>query len=657
MRRRALLAAGVLGVLAAGAALLLLRRPPAPRPERPASAPGAPVEEVVRASRAGRRVLFVGWDGADWQLLDRLLAEGAMPNLAALVKEGASGVLETIHPPLSPLVWTTMMTGASPVKHGILDFTRFHPVTGRKEPISADERRLPAAWNMASYGGRTSAVFGMWATYPAESVDGLVVSDRLFSFLYEEESPPPGTVWPPAREAWARQALQEARAAVGYDQVKEYLPWLARSEYDARADAKDPYAHPVSALRRILVETRVYHHMAKEWLARERPGLTVVYVQGTDTVGHVFAPYVPPRLPSVSAEDVALYGHVPARYYAAADAQLGDYARWARANDAALVLASDHGFLWGEGRPTELSSFAHATAGKWHRNDGVYVVWNAGVPATSGHAARGSARQVCATLLALLGLPAPREVESQTLAGVPANPATANYALFYRPPAPVAAPAAGGTDEEAIAKLKALGYVGAAETSVRGPGAGTRTAGSFNNEGLVLKAQGDLAGARAAFERAVREDPALPSALWNLSDLLFTEGKDLDEADALLLRAFAAGSVEAKRHLITRAIAYQRSDRLPRTMRLLDGAVAAQPDEPEVRLFRGRFRVEAGDCRGALDDFVAALAREPRNPAAHASAGLARLCLGDRTGAREALLQSLRLDPDQPKVKAALAGL
>ncbi len=96
-------------------------------------------------------MIFVGLDGADWQLLDRYVAAGAMPNLARLVAEGAGGALETIHPPLSPIVWTSMMTGVSPVEHRILDFTRFSPAGGQKEPITSDERRAPAIWNMASY--------------------------------------------------------------------------------------------------------------------------------------------------------------------------------------------------------------------------------------------------------------------------------------------------------------------------------------------------------------------------------------------------------------------------------------------------------------------------------------------------------------------------
>ena len=63
----------------------------------------------------GRRgvapVIFVGLDGADWELLDRVMSAGTMPDLARLVRQGTAGILETLHPPLSPIVWTTMMTG------------------------------------------------------------------------------------------------------------------------------------------------------------------------------------------------------------------------------------------------------------------------------------------------------------------------------------------------------------------------------------------------------------------------------------------------------------------------------------------------------------------------------------------------------------------
>src|SRR5437667_5460764 len=177
MRRTLILTlAGLTALSVAGYAWRTSRRAATPRPPVEGDLTGT-VPGISREVHGGHPVIFIGLDGADWNLLDRLMAEGTMPNLALLTREGRSGILKTLHPPLSPLVWTTMMTGVSPLEHGILDFTRFNPTTGAREPITSDERLVPAIWNMVTSVGKQVAVFGLWATYPAESVAGLVVSD------------------------------------------------------------------------------------------------------------------------------------------------------------------------------------------------------------------------------------------------------------------------------------------------------------------------------------------------------------------------------------------------------------------------------------------------------------------------------------------------
>jgi len=184
-----------------------------PGSPRAAGAP-AVVAEIARDVKVGRPVIFLGLDAGDWPLLDGYIARGVMPNLGRLVAEGTSGHLKTLSPALSPLIWTTMMTGNSPLEHGILDFVQFDPVSGQKEPITSSERRTPALWNMATTAGKRSAVFGLWATFPAEAIDGLVVSDRLFTFLYKESAPPQGIVFPADRESWARDGLARAERDV-----------------------------------------------------------------------------------------------------------------------------------------------------------------------------------------------------------------------------------------------------------------------------------------------------------------------------------------------------------------------------------------------------------------------------------------------------------
>jgi tetratricopeptide (TPR) repeat protein len=617
------------------------------------------VADVAARSRKTPPVLFVGLDGADWQLLDEYTADGTMPNLKRLADSGSGGVLETDYPPLSPLVWTTMMTGIGPLDHGILDFTRFNPYTHDKEPITSDERRAPAIWNMLTWAAKQSSVFGLWATYAAEPVHGLNVSDRLFTFLYTDSAKPAGVVWPPSRQQWSESTLAAAERAVDAARLRDYLPSVTNDEFASLAKNTNPYADPPSALRRILVETEIYRRLSDSYLHERAtlPDLTIVYLQGTDTIGHVFAPFAPPKQPAVSQVDYDRYHAVPARYFREIDDLLGRYAAIAEQHGAILMIASDHGFFWREGRPTQISSTATATAAKWHRKEGIYLLRGPGIAAMPGHPFRGSVRQVCATLLALTGMPAQQNGQSP-LAGAPQTSAPPiDYAAHFARAASPPPPPSGQVASEEIAKLKALGYIGSNEStrSAAGESNGTKTAGAFNNEGLILRNEHRIDDALAAFEHALTIDPKYASAMWNESETLFNANRDPDRADRLLVAALQNGLGDAVPFVITRSLAYQRSGHADRSLHLLDAAVTAAPANGELRLFRGRYRTDAHDCAGALTDFQAAEQARPNDPIAFASAAVAQLCLGDQDGARASIERSLQLDPNQPMLRQMLA--
>lgn len=617
-----------------------------------------PVPDIARLAKPEKPVIFIGLDGGDWQLLDDDIARGLMPNLARLVHEGASGTLTTEHPPLSAILWTTMMTGVSPIEHQVLDFTHFNRTTGKKEPITSTERKAPAIWNMETMAGKSVAVFGLWATYPAEPVHGLLASDRLFTFLYSEAAPPPNAVYPPSREPWARTDIAAAEKAVNFEVMKQYLPWLTSEEYESLARETDPYAKPTSALRRILVETEIYRRLSLDLLLGSIPDLTIIYIQGTDVVGHVFAPYAPPKQREISNEDYEKYHQVPEQYFQTVDRFLGELTRIADAAHATIVISSDHGFHWKEDRPVNVSSVANATAAKWHRVEGIYLLRGAGIRPTNGHSGRGTIRQVCATLLAATGMPSSEHVAGPPLPPLEASKTTADYRRFFQPFAPPEPAAPGADANEALAKLKALGYIGSGESDAAPAsvaGKSTKTAGSYNNEGLVLKHENRIPEAIAAFDRAMEIDPNLSSAAWNLSDLLFDRKENLQRSDELLIRAIANGLPEAPRYAIERAIYYQRSGHLDRSAKLLEDAVAARPDDSELRMFRGRYRVALNQCAGALDDFLTVQRAHPNDAVAWASAGLAELCLGNQTEAADYIRHSLELDPNQPKLRQYLA--
>lgn len=625
------------------------------KPPRAAHQQTIVVSRIARAAAPGHKVIFVGLDGADWQLLDRFIADGTMPNLERLVRQSGSGVLLTIQPPLSPLVWTTMMTGVSPIEHGILDFTRIAP-DGVREPITSGDRAVPAVWTMASMAGKHVAVFGLWATYPAEEVNGVLVSDRLFSFQDARTRELENTTYPAVREAWARDALAASLRETGYERLAHFIPSLTREKWDALAAAPDPYSHPETALARILVETDIYNRLALSSLRQDRADLTIVYFQGTDAIGHLFAPFAPPRLPEISATDYSAYNGVARRYFAWIDEILGNYAAIATQQGAYLFVASDHGFEWGDARPRHFGGFDAATAGKWHRKEGIYLIAGPGVVPNVRHDGRASVTQVSPTLLAMLGAPAATGIDAAPISPIRSSGGSAvDYRPFYK--AAAASNQSTPASSEDIAKLKALGYIGRNEPGTFAPGSGSRTPASYNNEGLILLDEGKPDDAERAFERALQLDPKYASALWNLSRTLSEHRGDAARSDDLLVSALAAGLPDGSDRVVERAIVSRREGALQRSEALLEKAVSVRPEDPKLRLFRGRYRLESHDCSGALGDFVEAQKLDPSNALAFSSAGLAQLCLGDVAGARASFKRSLSIDPHQPEIAGYLREL
>jgi hypothetical protein len=130
------------------------------------------------ATQVDRRLLVFGIDGATWTVIDRLFGEGRLPNLARLVREGSRAPLRTLVPTHSPRIWTTLATGVLPEVHGILDFVVRIPGTDRTNLPSSAQRRVAALWNVLSDHGYRVGVANWWASYPAEPIDGFVISDR-----------------------------------------------------------------------------------------------------------------------------------------------------------------------------------------------------------------------------------------------------------------------------------------------------------------------------------------------------------------------------------------------------------------------------------------------------------------------------------------------
>jgi predicted AlkP superfamily phosphohydrolase/phosphomutase/Flp pilus assembly protein TadD len=625
----------------------------------PASAPAAhapPVEaaDVARTPAPPakfRRVIWIGLDGADWEYLAGLSSAGKLPNWSKLSREGYGAKLESFLPMLSPLVWTTQETGVGPDVHRVLDFQEVDSKTGLLVPVSEASRKVPAVWNVASSRGRRVGVVGFWATHPAEKVNGFFLSDR-----FDPAGAKPATTgvgYPEALDETVRRVVERERRITAVD----LKPYLAVTDAEIPAPSAAPsYDDPVSALSALLTTTRITQRLSRELYDRERPDFLAVYFEGTDEVGHLFAPYAPPRLACTDAALYERFHRVPETYFAMIDAILGQWMRRAREDGAILLITSDHGFRWGADRLCGGAS-TEATAAAWHRIDGVLLAWGEGVrPAPPN--ARASAFDVAPTVLALLELPADAQMRGAAVPILPELTVKKQPEVFAK--IAVETVASAGLDREQAAeytkKLVALGYISArdaaAQTSAPRTSAGL-TKGAWTNLGIYRRfSLRDDSGARAAWEESLKLDPRYHSPLFNIAVLERDRG-NFEESARWLLRAVAAGQPEPEATVERWAGEFER--RGGSGLALLRAAHAAYPQSESYTRNYALLLSRKNRCREAHD--VIAPLESSNQPETLNVAAIVEACL-DRPDKVERLFRrSLELDPNQPRVREALASL
>jgi predicted AlkP superfamily phosphohydrolase/phosphomutase len=121
------------------------------------------------------RVLCFGLDGADYDLVRELMAQGRLPTLSRLSREGVFGPLRSTIPPLTPVAWSSFLTGLNPGSHGIFGFSA-NPQRAVLRLESAANRAGVPLWRFLGAAGIRSAFITVPFTYPPEPLAGLLVT-------------------------------------------------------------------------------------------------------------------------------------------------------------------------------------------------------------------------------------------------------------------------------------------------------------------------------------------------------------------------------------------------------------------------------------------------------------------------------------------------
>ncbi|MBX6315872.1 MAG: alkaline phosphatase family protein, partial [Isosphaeraceae bacterium] len=125
------------------------------------------------------KVFVLGLDGATWDILKPLVEAGELPSLSSLMDRGASGVLNSVFPPLSPVAWTGVMTGKNSGKHGIFEFLEYehNPLGGRVNSSRAIQAEL--IWEIAGRFGKRTVAGAVPLSYPPRPAPGFFLGDFL----------------------------------------------------------------------------------------------------------------------------------------------------------------------------------------------------------------------------------------------------------------------------------------------------------------------------------------------------------------------------------------------------------------------------------------------------------------------------------------------
>jgi Type I phosphodiesterase / nucleotide pyrophosphatase len=415
----------VLPLVLGAAALFALVLAVAPRLARSAAV-RTPDFAVVPT---GLRVRVLAIDGLERQMLEQLALRGELPAIAALIGKGAHARLRAEPERVPVIVWTTIATGRGPEAHGILSadtrrLTGLRTPVGldaeagpfaaalgratdlvritRAQPATAALRSVKAFWNVASEKGLRIGVVNWWASWPADAVNGWLVSDRA-AFKLEKGGPADREVYPP-------EAFEGLRALL---------------------DASEP-----ERARRL---DRFHLAAARRLRASAPTDLEAVYLPGLDIV-------TMQQLGDAPASDLAVLDAKLAavrEQYRFVDRLVGEEMAGLGPSDV-LVLVGDPGRLARAAQDAE----------------GLLVL--AGPPVAPVDLEAVSERDIAPTVLHLLGLPKSRELEGRVLEAALNEPFRRDHPVRSvdtygrRPPA---RPADSAFDQDVLEQLKSLGYI------------------------------------------------------------------------------------------------------------------------------------------------------------------------------------------------------
>ena len=353
-----------------------------------------------------KKVMLIGWDAADWKVINELIEKDMLPNISNMIDSGTMGNMRTLSPVLSPMLWTSIATGKRPFKHGIYGFTEPTPNGDSVQPMTNTSRRCKAIWNILNQNDMKSLVVSWWPSHPAEPINGVMVSD-----FFHKAPKKPGEAWKLMPRCIHPESMTEQIAEFRVHpeemQAEHVLPFVPKAaDVDQKVDPR------LSTVMRMLAECATVHSTATDLLENEEWDFAAIYYDAIDHFCHGFMKYRAPKQDHISQEDFELYKDVVTTTYVYHDMMLGRLMELG-GDDTTYILMSDHGFHPDHLRPRSLPTEPAGPAIE-HRDYGIFLAKGPGIK--QDHLIHGAnLLDVTPTILSIYDLPIGEDMDGQPL--------------------------------------------------------------------------------------------------------------------------------------------------------------------------------------------------------------------------------------------------
>lgn len=123
------------------------------------------------------KILFIGIDAADKDLITRWANEGLLPTFKSLFEKAAWGITNNPFGLFVGAVWPSFWTGVSPAQHTRYCYSQLIPGSYDTKKFSIYDTKGEPFWNALSQAGRRVAIIDVPKSFPSENLNGIQIVD------------------------------------------------------------------------------------------------------------------------------------------------------------------------------------------------------------------------------------------------------------------------------------------------------------------------------------------------------------------------------------------------------------------------------------------------------------------------------------------------